>query len=503
MECTIFSRFRRRSPSAFVALIAVAAFSAALPNGWLGDDTALLEERLASASFSTFSSYFSEGYWGDLHSGGLFRPLSLVLLGLQRIAFGLSPEFYRCVTLILHAACSVMVAAWLRRSVPQAAAVFGAVLFATHPVHAEAVATVYGQQDVWAALFFLAALLASPPVAARSARFRSIAAGLFLLLSLLCKEQGVLLPLLVFVERRLSEERGGEKHALTAGPAFWFAVALTIYALLRVHALGAALVPAGEASIAFGYPWWARVHLVVATVGTYVRLLIIPVGQTTYYGHLRSSILGLPVVEALVLAAALVGLLELRKRLDRQIVALASVILLVTLLPVANVIPIGMVVGERCLYLPVLSISLLAAAACVRFAPTRTAARAAVCALALAGIAASARVVHQWRSPLAHWEATVASHPTSPMAQARLALLLLQDGSGENEAGTREDRIDRAETASQRAILLNHRSPEAWGAACIVAVVRGDCERARTAGAQAEALGFRDVDLQPLLERCW
>ena len=501
MKCTSLSRVRWQSQSTFVALIAVAAFSAAIPNGWLGDDTALLEERLASASFSTVFSYFNEGYWGDLHAGGLFRPLSLVFLCVQRIAFGLTPAFYRCVTLVLHAGCSVMVAAWLRRSVPQGAALFGAVLFAAHPVHAEAVATVYGQQDVWAALFFLAALLASPPAAVRFARFRYIAAAWFFLLSLFCKEQGILLPLLVFVERRLSRGRGGEKHALTTGPAFWFALALAIYALFRLHALGATLVPVGEASIAFGYPWWARVHLVVATVGTYVRLLIIPVGQTTYYGHLRSSILGQPVVEALVLAAALVALLELHKRLDPKSVILASVILLVTLLPVANVIPIGMVVGERCLYLPVLSISLLAAAAWVRLTPTRHAARAAICVLSIAGIAASARVAHQWRSPLAHWEATVASHPTSPMAQARLALLLLQGASDENEKSA-GDRIDRAEAASQRAIELNDRSPEAWGAACIVALVRGDCERARTAGAQAVTLGFRDVDLQPLLERC-
>ena len=122
-----------------------------------------------------------------------------------------------------------------------------------------------------------------------------MAAGWFYLLSLLCKEQGILLPLLVFVERRRSAERGGDTHAVTAGPALWFVAALTIYAVLRIHALGAAVVSTTVAFITFLRG--------LAALGA-VRTAILSTVEPFWTALLAALVLGQPLTRSTMLGGA-------------------------------------------------------------------------------------------------------------------------------------------------------------------------------------------------------
>ena len=73
---------------ASVWLAATVVFAAALPNGWLGDDQVLLEERLAGLAWASLPGLIGETYWGPLHpDNGLYRPTALLLLGPQRLLF--------------------------------------------------------------------------------------------------------------------------------------------------------------------------------------------------------------------------------------------------------------------------------------------------------------------------------------------------------------------------------------------------------------------------------
>jgi hypothetical protein len=484
-----------------VFLAGVAAFAAALPNGWLGDDHVLLEQRLAAATWSSLPVYFSESYWGTLHAGGLYRPLTLVLLGAQRIVFGLDLTGYRVITLLVHGASGVLVLAILRGLAGSRGALVGALLFAVHPVHAEAVATVYGQQDVWAGVFFLAAILCHRAAWAHRTTAWAAASGVSFLLSLLCKEQGVFLPILLLLWGPRMSGASSARRSWTTRPEAWFAAALATYALLRLYVLGRSFVPGGDASVAFGYPWWARVNLIVTTLGTYVRLLVAPYGQTTYYGHLRNSIFGVPVTEFAILSATGFALWTLRRH-GEGIATKAAIVLAVTLLPVANVVPIGAVVAERCLYLPVIAVSLFATAAWRRFAPVSPRITAVLAgALVLAGIVASAQVAHRWRTPLSHWESTAADHPDSPKAHAMIGLLLLQALVEDEGAPNRELQMRRAGVALTRALELNAGLPEAWHGWGLLHVLRGHCREAADALARGRALGSDDPGSAALYDR--
>jgi hypothetical protein len=481
-----------------VATVAVATFLSALHNGLLGDDVLLLEERLHEEHAASLRQLLLDSYWGDLHRSGLYRPLSLTFLAIQRSAFGLDPAPYHGVNLVLHALCAMLVFRLLARVLPAAGAFAGALVFAAHPIHAEAVGTIYGQQDLLAALFFLAATAAGGTRAYSALGPRTLVVGSFYLLSLLSKEQGILLPLLLPLLRRSARNPAPRLSASDLA----MAVPLGLYLLLRFQVLGGEAVPTGEASVARGYPSWARVNLAIVTVGTYLRLLVLPWGQTTYYGHLRDSLFGFPMVELLAVFGAVLLFASLQLRVGRPVVQLACAFLAITLLPVANVVPIGVVVAERCLYLPVFAVCLLAGAGYAKAAPeTPRAAAAALCGAVLLGVLLSTRVAVRWSTPLAHWETTVRDHPRSATAHARLALLLLQEASrapGEWDAAA----LARAEAATERALSINDRLPEAWQASGSLALVRGDCPAAVAAFERALALRPEDRQIVRLLSRC-
>ncbi len=485
-----------------IAVVALATFLPALGNGLLGDDVLLLEHRLEARHASGFSRFFTESYWGDLHDSGLYRPLSLAVLGLQRSAFGTDPVPYRVANLVLHAVCSLLVLALLVRILPVAGAFAGTLLFAAHPIHAEAVATIYGQQDLLAALFALAAALAV--TAHPSAGVLSVPVvlgGCFWLLSLLSKEQAILLPLF-FPILRLGQLPSVSHHPRISPRELAMVVPLGCYLLLRVHALGFDAVPMGAASIAQDYPLWARINLVVVTVGTYLRLLVLPWGQTTYYGHLRDSLFGVPAIELFTILVAVLLMGILRRPLGHRLVLQSGALLGVTLLPVANILPIGVVVAERCLYLPVAALSVLGGAAYLIF--SRTKARVAVGALStsvLVGMLLSARVAARWRTPLVHWETTASDHPRSAGAHARFALLLLY--AAEQESAPLDlAMLEQAQAAIDSALSINERLADGWHARGRLALLRRDCSAAIPALERALDIRPGDRELAQLLSRC-
>ena len=494
----------RLGQAGLVFVIAAATFLPALHNAPLGDDAILLEQRLDTSRAPSVAALFQQSYWADLHANSAYRPVSLAFLLAQRRVFGLNPLGYHVVSLLLHGICSIFVLQLLWRFVPARAALAGAILFAVHPIHAEAVTTIYGQEDLWCALFFLAALnSAGWPSSPSRAPLSLGGVALFYLLSLLCKEQGALLPALLLVRSEHRDRPATDAVAHRLEPRlFVLLLPVLVYAALRVNALGALVVPAGEASVATGYPWWARANLVVVTVGTYLRLLVVPWGQTTYYGHLRDALFGTPVLEIAIVLLTVASFLPLRRTLGRTVVDRAAVMLVITLLPVANVLPIGMVVGERCLYLPSVGLCVLAAAAYAWLeARSARTAIAALCAVTVVGIALSVRVAWRWHTPMRHWETTIADHPRSAGAHARLALVLLADVA-EKPGGPDDPRITRAEEEVRRALEINPRNSDAWEAKGLLALLRRDCAGAAAAFQRMRSLGREGREFDRLLQPC-
>src|SRR5204862_509452 len=143
-----------------VALSGLGAFANSQGNGFVLDDLSIIVSNPLIRSLSNLPRIFSSHYWyPELQSGDLYRPLTVATYALNYAAGGLNPWGYHAVNVLLHMACSCLVFLLFNRLLASTtAAGFAAVLFAVHPLHTEAVASVIGRAELLAAGSVLAAL---------------------------------------------------------------------------------------------------------------------------------------------------------------------------------------------------------------------------------------------------------------------------------------------------------------------------------------------------------
>ncbi|MFC2172736.1 phospholipid carrier-dependent glycosyltransferase, partial [Acidobacteriota bacterium] len=187
----------------FLPLIVFAlAFLIYLPtltSTWVHDDIRIVRDNPIVQELSP-KRIFASDYWAPYRTRGLYRPLSILSLGLNRSVLGKDPVGYHLVNAFLHALVSALVAllAW-RLGADRLASCLAGLIFAAHPVHIEAVSPVVGRSELLAALFVLLCLVFSFPC--NRQRFEVLwhaVAGLCLLLALLSKENAVAGLLIVF-----------------------------------------------------------------------------------------------------------------------------------------------------------------------------------------------------------------------------------------------------------------------------------------------------------------
>lgn len=100
--------------------------------------------------------------WAFTHvHAGLWHPLTVILLMLDRSMFGLWPGGYHLVNVLLHAVCAVVLFRVLLEMTGAAwRSGFVAALFAIHPLRAESVIWITECKDVLSGMFFMLTLLA-------------------------------------------------------------------------------------------------------------------------------------------------------------------------------------------------------------------------------------------------------------------------------------------------------------------------------------------------------
>ena len=111
-----------------------------------------------------WSNILYDDFWGTLltHSGShkSFRPLCTLSFRLNHALGGLRPWGYHLVNVSLHGAVTALFTALCRPLLGGGPwSLLAGLLFASHPVHTEAVAGVVGRADVGAAFFFLTSLI--------------------------------------------------------------------------------------------------------------------------------------------------------------------------------------------------------------------------------------------------------------------------------------------------------------------------------------------------------
>jgi hypothetical protein len=195
---------RGTSLAAFLIVAAVllgTSFGPRLRGEFVWDDIYLVEGNQALFRADGWRMLLQHDLWGPVTGkpSQLYHPVPMLSLWLQGISHTGSLVGFRVANLVLHGLCAGLL--WLfivRRGVGRAAALAAAAVFLVHPSVTEPVMWITGRHDTLGMAFTLAAMLLWP-VTGHGIWLRSSLAGVATAMALLCKEQFVVLPALLFV----------------------------------------------------------------------------------------------------------------------------------------------------------------------------------------------------------------------------------------------------------------------------------------------------------------
>ncbi|MBW8773011.1 MAG: glycosyltransferase family 39 protein [Gemmatimonadetes bacterium] len=376
-------------------LLAALAMGNVLPNTFTRDDLGIVVGGTLETHWSGIIHAFGAAYWPPANSGELYRPLTIAWMTVQWQLGGGAPLLFRIVTVALYAVATLSVWALLRRLVHPTAAWMGAAIFAVHPVHVEAVVEAVSQSEliVAALLCWAVALHVDANAGRREVRWASGRESLLFAIAIYFKENALVLPALLLAADALVDREAGGFAARWARWKAHYGAMVVIAALF----------------------WVTRSIVLGAQVGTHtaewLRLFVWPAHLQDEWSMLEwiptkgwslRELAGLLALGSVTLAAVLAW--RPRPHLTFGIVFIA-----IALGPVANlVIPTGVVIAERTLFLPsvgfVIAIAVLAGEL---FRPGRSFApiwrRAGLVGFALLlglGILRSTLRMVDWRTPV-------------------------------------------------------------------------------------------------------
>ena len=465
-----------------VAAIAILVYLNALANGFAFDDEFIILNNQRVHQLSDLRSIWLTPYWpGFGAEAGLYRPLAIFAYAMQWSIGGGGAFLFHAMNVLLHAIASVLGFVVLRRMVPALPALFGALVFAVHPVHVEAVANAVGQAELLAGAAILAACVihfrrdepSIPPgpettEALRPDLGRTVALLALYALALLAKESAIVLPALLVAgdaaTGRLRLERASfARYVRALGVTIvLLALVAAAYLALRVAVLGSVAGQDAAPSLPF-LRTGQRFFVALQTWPEYLRLLVFPLDLSADYspdvivpaaGVTPSVLFGTLLLLGTIVMAARTFLANG----SGKIAGFAAAWFLIAILPVSNlIVPIGVVLAERILYVPSFALAIVVAYAVARWIPLPAMSRADVrigatdarqpflmtaqgtipapaFAVIVVIVLLGTRTVLRnpdWRDTPAYWNALVRDHPESYRAQWGVASHMIVNGQPE------------------------------------------------------------------------
>jgi hypothetical protein len=362
----------RRLGALLVFLCGVALYGPTLRYAFTYDDLPIIVNQPVLHSLGHWREILAVPWW----KSDLYRPLTSLTFAADWSLSGGNPTLFHLNNALLHGVASALVFLLALDLIPYAAALVAGLLFAVHPVHVEAVANVVGRAELLATGFtLLAALayradgnLAADGDTATWARWLTSFGTLgAVLCGLASKETAFAAPGVLLLIDWLAARRAGETFLRQFGRhwVLWAATValalewLWIRAIVSDNPIGTYPAPGLE-----GLGVTGRALVMLPVVIQYARLLFLPTRLSADYSpdflpiadHVTPGVVG----GALLLAACVGLAVAARRRVPAVSFGLAWIG--GTLLIVSNlIVPSGIVLAERTLYLASVGACLLLA----------------------------------------------------------------------------------------------------------------------------------------------
>jgi hypothetical protein len=453
----------QRAQIVVLLALTLLAFGNTLFHQFVYDDASTVVNNAFIASAENLPKIFTPDYFVQ-NIELSYRPVVTLSYFWDFLMWEKSPTGFHLTNVLLHLLNAVLVFMLLRRFFGASlVALYGALVFSLHPVTTETVNLVSYREDLLATAFFLVALLGYMKARRAQRHWQTWA-----LLSLLCaplayfskESAAALVPVLLLLE--IATPKKPPLHETAARRTFLIAAHAALFAgYLLVRFVLMTNPDAGRT------PTFAPTLLLTGAnflrfFAYYCYLLIYPVRLCADYHFVPILLLRHPAIiaSAVFLLFYVTSAVIARWRAPLAFFSLGWILL--TLLPVSNLVPLRNPVAERYLYLPLVGFALLLAWVVNRLLQSAAApstwhalARHVIAVICLAQLLAYFTLT-VWRNTIwgneeVLWGATLACEPRSATALNNLGLIYVRRGD-----------LARARTVLEHAQQIDPSDAKVW-----------------------------------------
>ncbi len=331
--------------SAIIISILLILYGALITFDFVWDDIPFLKENVLIRSLKNIPYFFTKGM-PTVEAPIHYRPLVMLSLALDYFFWEYNAAGYHLTNLILHLFSSTLVYFVINSLIKNKNISFiGALFFAVHPVHCDAVCWIMARGDILCCFFILLAFLCF-------LYKRRVMAILFFSLSLFSKEMAVTFPVVIFLYSLISDK---DRRSNIYFSLYCFFIVI-IFLIIRYLVLD---LPFGEKQ-----PIIMRLATSPTLIITYLKMVFLPYDLRLLYHGLPvyESFLHMKVIFSIVFLI-LIALIIIFVWKKEPVICFGLSFFFVALFPVSGVpvlIDVAMV-AERYLYLPMIGISVFLA----------------------------------------------------------------------------------------------------------------------------------------------
>ena len=347
-------------------LAAFIIYANSLGNEFVFDDESVVLGDQSITALSNIPKYFTGEQGFHKVIGRYYRPVVSATYAIDYSLWNLKPFGFHLTNVLIHVINSLLFLQLLLlffkkydSKFKNYAILIGALIFAVHPVHTEAVSWVSGRTDSISCTFFFAALIYYLKFIEAESNKNLVLLLLLYLLSLLSKEMAITLPVVIILYDLIINKFSIKQLFSERVKVYTAVIVLSLlYLLLRWYVLKD--VPERTTyNYFFGKDIFVTLFTMLQTIPLYFRLTFAPYDMLYHYnGYLPylDSFFSFPVIFAVVfILIFLVCAFYLWKRLP--VVSFSIFFFFITMLPVVNIIPTMNFMAERFLYIPSIIVS--------------------------------------------------------------------------------------------------------------------------------------------------
>lgn len=214
-----------------LAVLSFGIYAGTIGHGYNMDDVLVTQGHyLTSKGFSAIGQIFTSSYYEDeMGYNYEYRPITHVSFAIEHGLFGVSARVSHLINVLLHAVTVLLVYLVSRMMFPKGNLMFpllAALLFAVHPMHTEAVASIKNRDELLALLFGLSALYISTRAVITGHLLNWLLVPPLLMLALLSKTSCAsflfLIPICAFLRLDVRNRNGLVALACTILSLFMF-----------------------------------------------------------------------------------------------------------------------------------------------------------------------------------------------------------------------------------------------------------------------------------------